>query len=102
LENKGVWPPVRAQEPLDVDDLFRQLKRSAAMEGGAGTHIVRAILILGRSFSMPSLADPDSMAILRHERFFLDVLYVHATPGEKVTIDDVGEVQEQCQGQCNN
>ena len=56
----------------------------------AARYVLRAVLFLGRSYALPVVPTAEELAALQpllgHERFFVDVLYMHAPDGEPVPV----------------
>ncbi len=71
------------QKGWDLEALFAKLQ-ALCLDDSRG-YVTRAVLVLGRSYALPQAPDPAARGALRplldSDRFFLDVLYVHAVEG---------------------
>lgn len=45
--------------------------------------VVRALVVFGRSYTCPSVPASGTIPLLKHERFFLDCVYIHRKPSEE-------------------
>lgn len=93
LESLGVDPGAEPQ--LDLDKFLHVLMQHAYPgDEGAPECVTRAILVFGRSSSVPLLQDLEQMGrLLYHERFFFDLLYIHRK------VHSGAEQQEESQAQ---
>lgn len=64
--------------PPTLQKLSPRLSAPAPATNSSEAHAIRAILVYGRSYAVPALSTPATLAsLLDQPRFFMDVLYCH-------------------------
>eukprot|EP00937_MAST-01D_sp_MAST-1D-sp2_P002833 g2833.t1 len=101
-----------AAAPLDLREIFRVVYRlgkdlidphRASSDPALAHMLIRAVLVLGRSYQVPvnSMPAAHTQRLLEHPAIFFDALYLHASPalpGVKAqeTFDFLSELEAEC------